>query len=80
VKAATERKRILFSMLAAMASSAVLTGCQTSIGGQTLPSPTYLDDDVQYFVAGPEFKLTNQVEATRKYALDQEQLRGGNGP
>ena len=66
-------------MMAAMVSSALLTGCQTSIGGQTLPSATYLDDDVQYFVAGPEFKLTNQESATRKYALEQEQLRGGGG-
>ena len=65
-------------MLAAMACSGLLTGCQTSIGGQTLPSATYLDDDVQYFVAGPEFKLTNQVEASRKYALEQEQLKSGN--
>lgn len=62
-------------MLTAMASSALLTGCQTSIGGQTLPSATYLDDDVQYFPAGPEFKLTNQVEASRKYRLEQEQLK-----
>ena len=63
-------------MLTVMASSALLTGCQTSIGGQTLPSATYLDDDVQYFPAGPEFKLTNQVEASRRYRLEQEQLKG----
>lgn len=65
-------------MLAAMASSALLTGCQTSIGGQTLPSATYLEDDVQYFPAGPEFKLTNQVEAARKYRLENEQLQGAS--
>ena len=77
MKTTKGRKSILLSIVAAMASSALLTGCQTSIGGQTLPSATYLDDDVQYFVAGPEFKLTNQVEAARKYKLDQEQLRAG---
>ena len=76
MKATAGRKRILLSVMAAMVSSALLTGCQTSIGGQTLPSATYLDDDVQYFVAGPEFKLTNQVEASRKYQLEQQQLRG----
>jgi hypothetical protein len=70
----------MLSVVAAMASSALFTGCQTSIGGQTLPSATYLDDDVQYFVAGPEFKLSNQVEAARKYRLEQEQMRGGAGP
>lgn len=65
-------------MLLAMASSGLLTGCQTSIGGQTLPSATYLEDDVQFFPAGPEFKLTNQVEAARKYRLENEQLKGGS--
>lgn len=79
MKATAGRSRILLSLLAAISSSVVLTGCQTSIGGQTLPSATYLDDDVQYFPAGPEFKLTNQVEATEKYQLEQEQLRGGGG-
>ncbi|HAD61727.1 MAG TPA: hypothetical protein DCG12_21025 [Planctomycetaceae bacterium] len=61
--------------MASVACSALLTGCQTSIGGQTLPSATYLDDDVQYFPAGPEFKLTNQVEAARRYKAEQERLR-----
>ena len=79
MKATAGRSRILLSFLAAISSSVVLTGCQTSIGGQTLPSATYLDDDVQYFPAGPEFKLTNQVEATRKYQLEKEQLQGGGG-
>ena len=77
MKANKGRTGILLSMLAAMTSSVLFTGCQTSIGGQTLPSATYLDDDVQYFPAGPEFKLTNQVEAGLKYKLEQEQLRGG---
>ncbi|MEZ6133141.1 MAG: hypothetical protein R3C59_31105 [Planctomycetaceae bacterium] len=77
MKTASGRKRIVLSVVAAMASSVLLTGCQTSIGGQTLPSATYLDDDVQYFVAGPEFKLSNQVEAARNYKLEQEQIRSG---
>ena len=44
------------------------SGCQVSIGGQTLPSPYYMSDDVQYFPAGPEFKLSReaaQLEANR---------------
>ncbi len=79
MKVSAGRSRILLSLMAVISSSVLLTGCQTSIGGQTLPSATYLDDDVQYFPAGPEFKLTKQVEATRKYQLEQEQLRGGAG-
>ena len=41
------------------------TGCQVSVNGQTLPSPYYLQDDVQYFPAGPEFKLPNEAAALR---------------
>lgn len=41
----------------------VTTGCQTAINGQTLPSPYYLQDDVQYFPSGPEFKLPREAAA-----------------
>jgi len=78
VKAMKRQTALVLPMVAAMAFSALLTGCQTSIGGQTLPSATYLEDDVQFFPAGPEFKLTNQVEAARKYRLENEQLKGGS--
>ena len=44
-----------------------LTGCQVDVGGQTLPSPYYLTDDVQYFPRGPEFKLTNEAAAMKAY-------------
>ena len=40
-------------------------GCQVDVGGQTLPSPYYLWDDVQYFPAGPEFKLYREAEALK---------------
>jgi len=42
---------------------ACLTGCQVSIGGQTIPSPYYQFDDVQYFPAGHEFMLQNEADA-----------------
>ena len=41
------------------------SGCQVSLNGQTLPSPYYLQDDVQYFPAGPEFKLPREAAALR---------------
>ncbi len=40
-----------------------LTGCQMDVGGQTLPSPYYMSDDVQYFAPGPEFKLAREAAA-----------------
>ncbi|MGD0653558.1 MAG: hypothetical protein ABSA16_04385 [Thermoguttaceae bacterium] len=42
-----------------------LTGCQVDVGGQTLPSPYYLTDDVQYFPAGPEMKLSREAAAMK---------------
>lgn len=61
---------------AAIASSIFLTGCQTTIGGQTLPSPGYLSDDVQYHPAGPEFQFTNKVAAQRKYNAERAAYEG----
>ena len=49
------------------------TGCQFDVGGQTLPSPFYLQDDVQYFPPGPQFPLTR--EATAQKAVSQEQAQ-----
>ncbi|MCA9066207.1 MAG: hypothetical protein KDA96_24235 [Planctomycetaceae bacterium] len=63
---------MLLSVVAALASSALFSGCQTTIGGQTLPSPDYLTDDVQYFPTGPEHKLMNQIQAAQKYKAEQE--------
>ena len=54
-------------LLGALLVSAAASGCQTTIGGQTLPSANYLRDDVQFFPAGPEFKLYNQVRAIEEY-------------
>ncbi len=71
------RPGILLTLVAALASSALLTGCQTTIGGQTLPSPDFLTDDVQYFPSGPEFKLTNQVQAAQKQAAEKKKLEQG---
>ncbi|MEM1303361.1 MAG: hypothetical protein AAGG46_00605 [Planctomycetota bacterium] len=43
-----------------------LTGCQIDVAGQTLPSPHYLTDDVQYFAPGPEFKLSREAAAMKE--------------
>ena len=51
-----------------------LTGCQVEIGGQVLPSPYYMSDDVQYFPPGPEFKLAREAAAIRQ-AAEEEALQ-----
>ena len=57
-------------------ASVLSTGCQVDVGGQTLPSPYYLTDDIQYFQAGPEFKLSQEAAAMKAYeakeTLDQD--------
>ena len=52
--------------LVVAAGAVASTGCQSDIGGQTLPSPYYMSDDVQYFPAGPEFKLQREATALKK--------------
>lgn len=50
---------------AVITASIGLSGCQTDIAGQTLPSPYYLSDDVQYYAPGPEFKLAREAAALK---------------
>ncbi len=57
--------KVAFCGIALFAATA-LTGCQMSIGGQTLPSAYYLKDDVQYHPKGPEFKLWREAEALKQ--------------
>jgi hypothetical protein len=45
---------------------ALCTGCQVDVSGQTLPSPWYLTDDVQYYAPGPEFKLAREAAAMQE--------------
>jgi hypothetical protein len=42
-------------------------GCQSDYAGQTLPSPYWLQDDIQYFPPGPEFKLSREAAAMKTY-------------
>lgn len=59
-----------------MAVVAGATGCQVDVGGQTLPSGFYLEDDVQYFAPGHKFKLQNEADAQQLYKANREQLQG----
>ena len=62
--------RMLLLALALLAGVG-LTGCQTDVGGQSLPSPYYMSDDVQYFPPGAEFKLAKEAAAMKAYSQDQ---------
>lgn len=67
------RKGIAIALLGA--GSLGMTGCTVDVGGQTLPSPYYITDDVQFFNPGPEFKLEREgaaLKANRAMRLQQE--------
>ena len=51
------------------------SGCQVGINGQTLPSPYYLQDDVQYYPSGPEFKLSREAAALKAARAQEKQTR-----
>jgi len=58
-----------WALAAALAFPAtlLLTGCQVELAGQTLPSPTYLDDDIQYYAPAPsEMKLSREAAALKQ--------------
>ena len=55
----------------ALLASVGLTGCQVDIGGQVLPSPNYIYDDVQYFAPGPEFKLEREAAALKQASVEE---------
>jgi hypothetical protein len=68
----------------ALAASLILpaallaTGCQSDYAGQTLPSPWYLTDDVQYYAPGPGFKLAREAAAMQEQkAADVSQPQAG---
>ncbi len=69
------RKTFLASSLLVCGAIALLTsttGCQVDVGGQTLPSPYYMKDDVQYFAPGPEFKLSQEAAALQQAKAQQQ--------
>jgi len=53
------------------------TGCQIEVGGQVLPSPNYLSDDIQYFAPGPEFPLAREAAAQKLRKAEAEELETG---
>jgi hypothetical protein len=69
--------RNLLLGLGALAALGV-TGCQSEFGNQTLPSPYYLENTVQYYPTGPQMKLQREADAQKAYnqeVIQQQQQR-----
>lgn len=71
----TKKWARLFLCVLGLGMAVSATGCQVGIGGQTLPSPYYLKDDVQYYAPGTEFKLSKEAAAQKAYKAEQELMR-----
>ncbi len=65
LNAAQRSKTPGLAVAALLLGLSATTGCQVDVGGQTLPSPYYLTDDVQYYAPGPEFKLSKEAAALK---------------
>ncbi|MCF0234235.1 MAG: hypothetical protein HUK22_04570 [Thermoguttaceae bacterium] len=52
-------------------------GCQVSRNGQTLPSPYYLDDDIQYHPSGNEFQYQEEVDYMNKVNAERQAMANG---
>ena len=50
-----------------LAACIAATGCQIQSGGQTIPSPYYTQQPIQYFPPGPEFKLSGEAAQMKLY-------------
>ncbi len=61
-------------LIASLVTLVASSGCQTTIGGQTLPSANYLRDDIQFFPAGDEFLLPETVRAMNEYRATQQRF------
>jgi hypothetical protein len=55
------RRKPRWLACAAAALGCGLTGCQTWVGGMTLPSPRYLEHYPQYFPPDPAFPLPREL-------------------
>jgi|BioPla2DNA2_1021312.scaffolds.fasta_scaffold13085_1 hypothetical protein len=59
------RMALVVAVLAALLV-APFAGCQVTRNGQTLPSPYYLEDDIQYHPSGTEFQYQQEVDYMNK--------------
>jgi hypothetical protein len=77
-----KRRVRLFGAIGLIAALSNLTGCQTWIGGMTLPSPHYLEHYPQYFPPDPDFPLERELQTQIDYSgiVKTDQEKGGALP
>jgi len=68
---------VLWALVCGLGLAGIGTGCQSRIGGQTMPSGYYLNDDVQYYRPAPETPLFYTRRALEDYRLNREAAQDG---
>jgi len=58
----------------------VATGCQTNMGGMTLPSGRYLEHPPQYFPEDPDFPLEKELASQERTLYQNQNDLPGNIP
>ncbi|HEX3998900.1 MAG TPA: hypothetical protein VHX65_10145 [Pirellulales bacterium] len=71
------KRPVLWGLVGCIAALGALTGCQVDTNNQVLPSPYYLQGNLQYFSPGPWFKLQGEADNMKLY---NEQVAAQQGP
>ncbi len=78
MKSIESKGRAAFGALALAALMIVpFVGCQVTRNGQTLPSPYYLEDDIQYHPSGNEFQYQQEVDHMNKINAERQAAMNG---
>ena len=74
VKGSSAGRWVFGGLLVALgvACLSLMSGCQLTQNGQTLPSPWYLDNEIQYFPAGNEFQFQGEVDRIKREQVNRQ--------
>ena len=62
------KRPALWGLLGGLGILSAATGCQSTYNGQSLPSPYYLQEPVQYYSPGPWYKLQGEADQMKLYS------------
>lgn len=69
-------KCALVLSLAGAAALSSMTGCQTHVGGMTLPSPDYLRDKPDYIAPAPQYGHSRELGAMQRAYAEANPVQG----
>lgn len=66
----TTKTRVMLALGCLGFIAATGVGCQTWVGGMTLPSPDYLKDKPDYFSPAPQYKHAHELSSMQRAMAD----------